>query len=109
MNLFKAFEAQHHIRSTTIRSSWTSDKLRGTDYSLHPLGFWWHLDRNDFDTMLLKETEQNGVGVTRAAKVVELSRFNHNSLWRVKFQSGSHIGVVVLPLWAALTLKSSRL
>jgi flavin-dependent dehydrogenase len=94
MKLFEAFEAQRHTRSTTIRSSWRSDNLQETDYSFHPLGFWWHLDRRDFDTMLLKETERSGVDVRRAANIVELSRINSQGVWQMRIQSASQCGTV---------------
>jgi flavin-dependent dehydrogenase len=69
LGLWERFERQGHVPSYAIRSVWGEPHLYEQDFTFHPYGSGWHLDRQLFDTMLANAAEEAGAIVYRGARL----------------------------------------
>jgi flavin-dependent dehydrogenase len=74
LGLWERFQGQGHLRSYLIRSAWGQDEVYENDFSLHPYGPWWHLDRPSFDAALAAAAVEEGALVRRGARVRSATR-----------------------------------
>src|SRR5262245_54098288 len=61
LGLWERFQRQGHLRSSLLRSVWGQSEVYENDFSLHPYGCWWHLDRTRFDAFLAEVAADEGV------------------------------------------------
>jgi flavin-dependent dehydrogenase len=86
LGLWARFQAQSQGQASIIRSAWGRPELYDYDYSFHPFGPWWHLDRERFDAMLVSEVEALGGAVYENCllKMVTRQDVNHWSVEVIK-------------------------
>lgn len=65
LGLWERFERQGHAPSYSIRSAWGETQLYEHDFTFHPYGTGWHLDRQLFDGMIADAAEDAGATVYR--------------------------------------------
>ncbi len=90
LGLWERFLSQKHARSNIIRSAWGRDALYENDFSLHPYGSWWHLDRRSFDEMLVTAAEETGVRLYRGSKLRSLTK-ERVDRWLVGIADGTEL------------------
>ncbi len=61
LGLAERFARQGHSSSTVLRHVWFDEEVRSRDTSDDEHGPWWHVDRNEFDTMLSDAAREAGV------------------------------------------------
>jgi flavin-dependent dehydrogenase len=88
LGLWARFERQGHLGSCLIRSAWGQDEIYENDFSLHPYGSWWHLDRPAFDASLAGAAAEEGAVVRRGARVRFATRVAAEE-WSVEVQENS--------------------
>jgi len=69
LGLLKRFSAQRHLQAGTVRCRWGSPQAADVDLTFHPHGPGWHLDRAEFDEMLLDAVRAGGGQVIRGVTV----------------------------------------
>jgi flavin-dependent dehydrogenase len=90
LGLWERFERQGHAPSYAIRSAWGEPKLYEQDFTFHPYGSGWHLDRQSFDGMLAAAAEEAGATVYRGGRLEENVQEERGG-WRVSLR---HEGAV---------------
>ncbi|MEK6285313.1 MAG: tryptophan 7-halogenase [Acidobacteriota bacterium] len=71
LGLWERFERQGHAQSYAIRSAWGEPKLYEQDFTFHPYGSGWHLNRQSFDTMLAEAAAEAGATVYLGGRLEE--------------------------------------
>ena len=69
LGLWERFERQGHAPSYAIRSAWGEPQLYEQDFTFHPYGTGWHLDRQLFDGMIADAAEEAGATVYRGGRL----------------------------------------
>ena len=87
LGLWTRFQAQKQTPSHTIRSCWGQPELYDYDYSFHPYGPWWLLDRKRFDAMLAAEVEAEGGIVNRNSRLRAVIQHDANH-WSAEVING---------------------
>ncbi len=98
LGLWETFRQDGHWPATLIRSAWGGPELVEKDYSFHPYGGWWYLDRARFNTLLAASASEAGVTVRCGLKLHTVARAVCGG-WRVVVRSGAgtqHVGARVL-------------
>jgi 2-polyprenyl-6-methoxyphenol hydroxylase-like FAD-dependent oxidoreductase len=90
LGLWERFERQGHAPSYAIRSAWGDARLYEQDFTFHPYGTGWHLDRQLFDGMIADAAEEAGATVYRGGHLEDNPR-EEDGGWRVSLR---HQGVV---------------
>ena len=67
LGLLERFRAQGHLPSYLLRSAWGQDDPYDVDFTFHPYGPGWHVDRTAFDRLLLDAAEERGARVRRGS------------------------------------------
>jgi len=90
LRLWERFEQQGHAPSYAIRSAWGEPKLYEQDFTFHPYGTGWHLNRQLFDAMIADAAEEAGATVYRGGQL-EANLQKEGGDWRVSLR---HEGAV---------------
>ena len=69
LGVWDRFVADNHLPSLGIRSAWGHNDLHDNDFIYNPYGNGWHVDRNQFDELLIRGAEGAGACVFRRATV----------------------------------------
>lgn len=69
LGLSQIFARQKHRVSPGTLFAWGSDELKSNDHIFNPHGLGWHLDRREFNSMLLGAAKDAGAEVIREALV----------------------------------------
>ncbi len=77
LGVWDSFVEQGHAPCLGNCSAWGGDSLGYSDYVMHPLGPGWHLDRQRFESWLLDQTAQAGIGVELGTRLVAITRTDH--------------------------------
>lgn len=72
LELWDAFEQAGHLRCYGNQSIWGSSTISYTDFIHHPIGYGWHIDRNQFEEMLFEKAIQSGAQILERTKVTQL-------------------------------------
>jgi flavin-dependent dehydrogenase len=80
LGLEDSFRALAPLESPGIISSWGDAQASPTDFVNSPYGTGWHVDRNAFDAMLLREAESAGASVFLRRKLGAARR--SSGVWR---------------------------
>ena len=67
LGVWEAFLSRCPVESSGTRAAWGSARFHENEFIFSPYGRGWHLDRRDFDAMLVSEAERAGVDVFRRA------------------------------------------
>jgi flavin-dependent dehydrogenase len=67
------FLATRPAQSVVLRSAWGSAFVQETDYTLHPEGAWWHVDRKAFDKMVLSKAMEAGARIVTDIRRLQLT------------------------------------
>lgn len=90
LGLWERFERQGHAPSYSIRSAWGEPQLYEQDFTFHPYGTGWHLDRQLFDGMITAAAEEAGATVYRGGRLEDNPKEECGG-WRVSLR---HEGAV---------------
>jgi flavin-dependent dehydrogenase len=90
LGLWERFERQGHAPSYATRSAWGEPHLYEQDFTFHPYGTGWHLDRQLFDRMIAAAAEEAGATVYRGAHLEDNPQ-EEGGGWRVGLR---HLGAV---------------
>ena len=82
LDVWETFTASHHLKCFGNKSVWGSRQLVFKDFIRHPIGFGWHIDRIDFEQMLLKKAKQIGTSILENTKISSIS-FEQNE-WKTQ-------------------------
>jgi flavin-dependent dehydrogenase len=83
LSVWSRFEQDGHLPSWTLRSVWSTPQLYEQDFTFHPHGCNWLLDRPRFDAMLLDAAEAAGARVISDARAVAVMRTS-DGLWEAE-------------------------
>ena len=74
LGLRDRFLSRSYLASYGTRAVWGGEEEFENEFVLHPNGRGWHLDRRDFDAMLLDAAGEAGAGVRSGSRVAGASR-----------------------------------
>ena len=63
LGIWEQFLNEGHLPSYGVTSAWGSNELTYADFIFRTQGKGWHLDRNQFDKMMLDQAEEKGITV----------------------------------------------
>jgi flavin-dependent dehydrogenase len=86
MGLRREFERQGHLRTWSTKSAWGGEDLRDQDFTFHPYGSAWQLDRAAFQDLLLAAARSAGTHILRAPGLKRVVR-SAGGLWSVDFDA----------------------
>lgn len=86
LDLWEDFKKGSHLKSYSNKSLWGSPQIAYTDFIQTPPGYGWHLDRVEFEEMLLQKAAQLGVEVLELTTLhtVELKEKKWQVKWKTK-------------------------
>lgn len=85
LDLWEAFEKGSHLKSYNNKSLWGSDQLAYTDFINNPPGYGWHLDRVEFEEMLLQKAMDAGATLLEATTLHTAELIANK--WEVKWKT----------------------
>ena len=85
--VWEPFLLAGHLPSPGVLSVWGDDELHETHFIFNPHGQGWHLDRQQFDTMLAQAASQAGAHLYCGAQVTSCLPLAVDR-WQVAFTSG---------------------
>jgi flavin-dependent dehydrogenase len=84
LGVWNSFRKQKHFPAQGVVSAWNDASPQIKDFFCSPQGTGWHLDRNKFDRLLLKQSENCGALVCRDSRVVSCCRRSTGG-WDLEF------------------------
>ena len=81
--LWDRFVAENHSVSVGICSVWGQSDVRENDFIVNPYGPGWHVDRSQFDRMLVRAAEREGAVLYQGARLTSLEKDSKGN-WRVE-------------------------
>ena len=90
LGCWDAFVAGGHLPSYGNSSAWGGTTARDTDFIRSPYGQGWHLDRDRFESALLRAAGEAGAKVRTSGKLLSLER--ERSRWRLAVGSRGRTG-----------------
>ena len=82
--VWQAFQDQQHVEAFESISTWGGDTPVSDNFMASPYSRGWHLNRQQFDQMLVAEAEARGVRVYRQTKFTQANRTTRG--WDLKLQ-----------------------
>jgi flavin-dependent dehydrogenase len=70
LGIWDRFLTANHLSSPGITAVWGSALPHENDFIFSPYGYGWHLDRPDFDTLLVEEAERAGAQVIQGTRLI---------------------------------------
>ena len=90
LGVWDRFVADNHLPSYGIRSVWGRDDPHDSDFIYSSYGNGWHVDRNQFDALLITGAENAGACVFRSAAVKSCVQSKSGD-WRIEIsRDGGH-------------------
>ena len=86
LDVWDQFVQQGHARCFVTRSAWRNWEWDDQDYSMHPDGPWWHVDRSAFDAMLVDSARRAGATILECHRTVNLNR-DPSGDWTIEFRT----------------------
>jgi flavin-dependent dehydrogenase len=77
IGIWKSLNEENHRLYYGNQSAWGSPFLQSTDFIYSPWGHGWQLDRSKFESMLLKEAENQGTDLQKT-KIIKIKHLKNN-------------------------------
>lgn len=74
LGVWEDFIQEEHLPSSGVASAWGTGELEYTDFIYRTYGKGWHLDRNAFDTMLLRLAVERGATLLAETRLQKASK-----------------------------------
>jgi len=79
LEVWEQFQKEGHLSSLGVASAWGTSDLAYSDFIFKAQGSGWHLDRNVFDKMMLRLSEQKGTKIFSEIRFKKASK--HQDYW----------------------------
>ena len=92
LGVWQAFLDQKHVPSYAVRGAWGTDVLHDVPHIFNPYGMGWHVDRPQFDRLLMRRARDVGAKICMNARCTKIDR-GGNGDWRIVFVDarGEHV------------------
>jgi len=87
LGLWEKFQKAGHLKSFGNKSLWGNSEIAFTDFIHHPIGHGWHIDRAQFEYMLLQECLELGVDFLEDTTIISTTYESKNWTVRVKISN----------------------
>ena len=87
LGIWEKFKEQGHLPAYGTCSYWGSQQAAKVDFLHHPLGHGWHLDRQQFEQLLIQQAMDRGAEVQLGVRVNQLDFVERQ--WRVQLNDQS--------------------
>jgi len=108
LGVWEDFQQCAPIPATGIDSCWGADEVRSTDFIFSPYGNGWHLNRSQFDLMLMEKARQSGAAVSTGCLGTSVEGEGAGS-WKVEFRAGNRVARMHTERLINATGRTSRL
>lgn len=87
LGLWERFQSANHLEYYGNKSLWGSSQIAYTDFIHHPTGHGWHIDRGQFEFMLLEECLSLGVKFLEETAII--SATYSSKKWEIKLKTSN--------------------
>ena len=74
LGILSHLERSMHVRCYGNQSIWGNSTIHETDFIFSPYSYGWHLDRFDFDFLLIQMAQATGVSLKQKTRITEITQ-----------------------------------